>query len=67
MTRLVSAVMAASVVFLLQGCATYCRGDSCTRPESSSKTLVVWWPPEMRIESGFNAERPDHQAVSLER
>jgi len=28
---------------------------------------VVWWPPQMRVESGPAGERSDYQTISLER
>nr|WP_254924794.1 HrpT family type III secretion system protein [Pseudomonas fragi] len=59
--------MAACLVGLLQGCTPHCRGDLCARPASSASMLVIWWPPHMRLESGPNAERSDHQVVPLER
>ncbi|MDY7582189.1 MULTISPECIES: HrpT family type III secretion system protein [Pseudomonas] len=50
----------------LQGCATNCQGDSCTRPVSSAGNLVIWWPTHMRNETGPDALRPDHLVVLLE-
>lgn len=67
MIRLICAVMAAGTVLLLQGCASHCRGESCTRSESSAQALVIWWHPHMRIETGVNTQPSDHQVVSLER
>lgn len=49
------------------GCTPTCKGDSCTRPQSSSDKMVVWWPPEMRVDSGPSGERADYQTISLER
>ncbi|CRM41246.1 type III secretion protein [Pseudomonas sp. 2822-15] len=49
------------------GCTPTCKGDSCTRPQSSRDKMVVWWPPEMRVDSGPSGERADHQTISLER
>ncbi|MEO8490610.1 MULTISPECIES: HrpT family type III secretion system protein [unclassified Pseudomonas] len=54
-------------VLLLAGCTPTCKGDSCSRPQSSSDKLVVWWPPQMRVETGPSGERSDYQTVSLER
>lgn len=66
MIRLTAIVVAAALSLLLQGCANHCGGDSCTRPESAAKTLVIWWPPHMRVETGPDAKRLDHQVVPLE-
>ncbi|AZE87449.1 MULTISPECIES: HrpT family type III secretion system protein [Pseudomonas fluorescens group] len=52
---------------LVVGCTPTCKGDSCSRPQSSKDTLVVWWPPHMRAEPGPSGERSDYQTVSLER
>ncbi|WP_016971237.1 HrpT family type III secretion system protein [Pseudomonas tolaasii] len=52
---------------LLAGCTATCKGDSCSRPQSSADKLVVWWPPHMRVDAGPSAERADHQTISLER
>lgn len=66
MTRLFAVVMTIALGMTLQGCATDCQGDSCSRPVSSANNLVIWWPPPMRIETGPDAVRPDHQVVALE-
>ncbi|MBX7274990.1 type III secretion protein [Pseudomonas sp. ERGC3:05] len=55
------------VALLVAGCTPTCKGDSCTRPQSSADTLVVWWPPQMRVAPGPSDERADYQTVSLER
>ena len=52
---------------LVAGCTPTCKGDSCSRPQSTKDKLVIWWPPQMRSETGPNAERSDHQVVPLER
>lgn len=52
---------------LIVSCTPTCKGDSCSRPQSTSKALVVWWPPQMRVEPGPAGERADYQTVSLER
>lgn len=67
MIRLMAIVIGAAALSLLHGCASQCRGDSCTRPEPDAKTLVIWWPPHMRVEKGPEAERLDHQVVPLDR
>ncbi|MEJ3576324.1 HrpT family type III secretion system protein [Pseudomonas fragi] len=67
MSRLITLAMTAALMALLQGCTPYCRGDLCERPASSASALVIWWPPQMRSETGPNAERSDHQVVTLER
>ncbi|XVJ45259.1 HrpT family type III secretion system protein [Pseudomonas sp. UBT] len=56
-----------SAALLVAGCTPTCKGDSCTRPQSSADTLVVWWPPQMRVAPGPSGERADYQTVSLER
>ncbi|WP_412763070.1 HrpT family type III secretion system protein [Pseudomonas bubulae] len=67
MTRFTAVAMAAFLVGLLPGCTPHCRGDLCARPASSTSTLVIWWPPHMRLDTGPNAEGSDHQIVPLER
>ena len=52
---------------LVAGCTPTCKGDSCSRPQSNANTLVIWWPPQMRVEPGPSGERADYQTVSLER
>jgi len=56
-----------STVLLISGCTPTCRGDSCSRPQATTNSLVVWWPPHMRVEPGPAGERADYQTVSLER
>ena len=55
------------LTLLATGCTPTCKGDSCSRPQSSKDTMVIWWPPQMRIEPGPAGERKDYQTVSLER
>lgn len=55
------------IALLATGCTPTCKGDSCSRPQSTSKNLVIWWPAHMRVEPGPAAERADYQTVSLER
>lgn len=52
---------------LVAGCTPTCKGDSCSRPQSTKDNLVIWWPPQMRVEPGPAGERADYQTVSLER
>ena len=52
---------------LVAGCTPTCKGDSCSRPQSSKDQMVIWWPPQMRVEPGPAGERADYQTVSLER
>ena len=52
---------------LVAGCTPTCKGDSCSRPQSTMDKLVIWWPPQMRVEPGPAGERADYQTVSLER
>lgn len=54
-------------VLLVTGCTPTCKGDSCSRPQSTSDKMVIWWPPQMRAEPGPSGERSDYQTVSLER
>lgn len=56
-----------AVALLVSGCTSTCKGDSCSRPQSSSNALVIWWPPQMRVEPGPSGERADYQTISLER
>ena len=66
MIRMLAVAMTIVLGISLQGCATHCHGDVCTRPVSSASNLVIWWSPTMRIETGPDAVRPDHQVVRLE-
>ena len=52
---------------LVAGYKPTCKGDSCSRPQSSKDKLVIWWPSQTRVEPGPAGERPDSQTVSLER
>ena len=52
---------------LATGCTPTCKGDSCSLPQSTKDKLVIWWPPQMRVEPGPAGERADYQTVSLER
>ncbi len=64
--RLLSATLIV-ITLLVAGCAPTCRGDSCSRPQSTKDKMVVWWPPQMRAEPGPSGERSDYQTISLER
>ncbi|PHN31695.1 HrpT family type III secretion system protein [Pseudomonas sp. ICMP 460] len=55
-----------SAVMLVAGCTPTCKGDSCSRPQSSKNTMVIWWPPQTRVEPGPTGERADYQTISLE-
>ncbi|MEG8231583.1 HrpT family type III secretion system protein [Pseudomonas orientalis] len=55
------------IVLLVTGCTPTCKGDSCSRPQSTKDKMVVWWPPQMRVEPGPAGERSDYQTISLER
>lgn len=63
---MITVAIPVALMGLLQGCTTPCSGDRCQRPASSPGALVIWWPPHMRIETGPNAERSDHQVVPLD-
>lgn len=67
MTQLLLRVTLLGLALLAAGCTSNCKGDSCSRPQSSADKMVVWWPAHMRTEPGPSGERADHQTVSLER
>ncbi len=59
-----------SMLMLLVGCASQqgCAGKACTRPDSTSRELVIWWPEEMRQglnEQDRNLDR-DYSVTPLE-
>lgn len=56
-----------STALLVAGCTPTCKGDSCSRPQSSQDKMVIWWPAQMRVEPGSAGERADYQTISLER
>ncbi|AYF46720.1 type III secretion protein [Pseudomonas fluorescens] len=56
-----------STALLVAGCTPTCKGDSCSRPQSSQDKMVIWWPAQMRVEPGPAGERADYQTISLER
>ncbi|WP_106805213.1 MULTISPECIES: HrpT family type III secretion system protein [unclassified Pseudomonas] len=56
-----------STALLVAGCTPTCKGDSCSRPQSSQNKMVIWWPAQMRVEPGPAGERADYQTISLER
>lgn len=66
MSRLIAVVVSVGALLALQGCTTHCRGDSCARPASSASALVIWWPAQMRIETGPDAAQPDHLVIPLQ-
>lgn len=49
--RLLCATLMITALFI-SGCTPTCKGDSCSRPQSTSDKLVIWWPPHMRVEPG---------------
>jgi len=67
MTRQSLRVTFVGLVLVIAGCSSNCKGDSCSRPQSSADKMVIWWPEHMRAEPGPSGERADHQTVSLER
>ncbi|KTC64179.1 type III secretion protein [Pseudomonas fluorescens ABAC62] len=67
MKRHLLCVTLIGAALLVTGCTPTCKGDSCSRPQSTNNKLVIWWPPQMRVEPGPAGERPDYQTVSLER
>ncbi|MGA9700070.1 HrpT family type III secretion system protein [Pseudomonas sp.] len=54
-------------VLFIAGCTPTCKGDSCSRPQATKDQMVIWWPPQMRVEPGPSGERADYQTISLER
>ncbi|PMV26770.1 MULTISPECIES: HrpT family type III secretion system protein [unclassified Pseudomonas] len=60
-------VILIGLALLVSGCTPTCKGDSCSRPQSTKDQMVIWWPSSMRAEPGPAGERPDYQTVSLER
>ncbi|AQT92419.1 MULTISPECIES: HrpT family type III secretion system protein [Pseudomonas] len=60
-------VISIGIALLVSGCTPTCKGDSCSRPQSTTDKMVIWWPPQMRVEPGPAGERPDYQTVSLQR
>ena len=66
MKHRVLCVILISAVMLVAGCTPTCKGDSCSRPQSSKNTMVIWWPPQTRVEPGPSGERADYQTISLE-
>ncbi|QHF42938.1 type III secretion protein [Pseudomonas sp. S35] len=67
MNRILSCLTLTGLALLSVGCTSTCKGDSCSRPQSSADKMVIWWPEHMRVQPGPNEERSDHQTVSLER
>ena len=64
--RLLCITLIGTVLFIA-GCSPTCRGDSCSRPQATKDKMVIWWPPQMRVEPGPSGERSDYQTISLER
>ena len=67
MTRFIRIGLAAGILFILLFCLMIRRPPRSTRPESKTESLVIWWPADMRVETGHSTEQADHQAVSLKR
>ncbi|WP_256351657.1 HrpT family type III secretion system protein [Pseudomonas gingeri] len=67
MNRRLPCVTLIGLALLIAGCTPTCTGASCSRPQSSADKMVVWWPPQMRVEPGPAGERSDYQTVSPER
>ena len=66
MKQRLSCITRLGLALLMAGCTPTCKGNSCSRPQSSANKLVVWWPPQMRVEPGPSGERSDYQTISLE-
>lgn len=59
-----------AIMFLLfatlAGCATHgCAGYACKRPDSNSRELVIWWPPDMRQGLDDRDHELDYTVVQL--
>ena len=67
MTKHLPCLTLICMVLSIAGCTPTCRGDSCSRPQSSADKMVIWWPESMRAQPGPSGERSDHQTISLER
>ncbi|RMR52910.1 Type III secretion protein HrpT [Pseudomonas syringae pv. syringae] len=63
----ISSVAIVLVVFAtLTGCATHgCSGTACKRPDSTSRELVIWWPPDMRDGLDDQDHERDYTVVKL--
>lgn len=63
----ISSVAVVLVVFAtLTGCATHgCSGTACKRPDSTSRELVIWWPPDMRDGLDDQDHERDYTVVKL--
>ena len=66
MKQRISCITLLGLALFMVGCTPTCKGNSCSRPQSSASKLVVWWPPQMRVEPGPSGERADYQTISLE-
>ncbi|SDH58345.1 hypothetical protein SAMN05216588_105300 [Pseudomonas flavescens] len=64
------ALAVVSIFALLAGCASPrgCSGQACKRPDSTPRSLVIWWPEDMR--QGLNEQDRqgdlDHTVTPLE-
>jgi len=67
MNRRLLCITLVSAALFVTGCTPTCKGDSCSRPQSTHDQMVIWWPPQMRVEPGPSGGRADYQTISLER
>ncbi|MDR6959527.1 hypothetical protein BK654_29570 [Pseudomonas brassicacearum] len=53
---------------MLSGCSTTsggCSGQSCDRPDSNNRELVIWWPADMRTGLENPQDTADYTIVPL--
>jgi hypothetical protein len=60
-------LIALVALMLLAGCASRpgCAGNACERPDSNSRTLVVWWPEDMRQGLSEQDQQRDYSIVPI--